>query len=75
MKPATYRYTRHMYSQLDNREIWSLLYDIGEVEKIGRIMMTGSAAFWHEFSLRLPDRVAIPQEEVIAYVYQGMREN
>ena len=37
-------------------------------------MMTGSAAFWHEFSLRLPDRVAIPQEEVIAYVYQGMRE-
>ena len=26
MKPATYRYTRHMYSQLDNREIWSLLY-------------------------------------------------
>ena len=65
MKPATYRYTRHMYSQLDNREIWSLLYDIGEVEKIGRIMMTGSAAFWHEFSLRLPDRVAIPQEEVI----------
>ena len=74
MKPATYRYTRHMYSQLDNREIWSLLYDIGEVEKIGRIMMTGSAAFWHEFSLRLPDRVAIPQEEVIAYVYQGMRE-
>lgn len=74
MKPATYRYTRHMYNQLDNREIWSLLYDIGEVEKIGRIMMTGSAAFWHEFSLRLPDRVAIPQEEVIAYVYQGMRE-
>ena len=74
MKPATYRYTYHMYNHLDNREIWSLLYDIGDLEKVGRIMMTGSAAFWHEFSLRLPDRIGIPQEEVVAYVYQGMRE-
>ena len=74
MKPATYRYTYHMYNHLDNREIWSLLFDIGELEKIGRIMMTGSAAFWHECSLRIPDRVGIPQEEVIAYMYQGMRE-
>ncbi len=74
MKPARYRYTHHMYNQLDNREIWSLLYDIGDLEKIGRVMMTGSAAFWHEFSLILPDRVGIPQEEVIAHVYQSMRE-
>lgn len=74
MKPATYRYTYHMYNHLDNREIWSLLFDIGELEKIGRIMMTGSAAFWHECSLRIPDRVGIPQEEVIAYMYRNMRE-
>lgn len=74
MKPTTYRYTYHMYNQLDNREIWSLLYDIGEIEKIGRVMMTGSADFWHELSLILPDKIGIPQEEVIAYVYQDQRK-
>lgn len=73
MKPTTYRYTYHMYNQLDNREIWSLLYDIGEIEKIGRVMMTGSVDFWHELSLILPDKIGIPQEEVIAYVYQDQR--
>lgn len=73
MKPTTYRYTYHMYNQLDNREIWSLLYDIGEIEKIGRVLMTGSANFWHEMSLILPDKIGIPQEEAIAYVYQDQR--
>jgi len=72
MKPMGYRYTYHQYSVLDNRPIWSLLYDIGSTEKAGRVMMKASEAFWREFEKRLPGQIRIPQEEVIAFTYKSM---
>lgn len=45
MKPVTYRYTFHEYAKMDNRPIWSLLYDIGSTQKVGRVLMKASEEF------------------------------
>ena len=54
MKPVTYRYTYHQYAKMDNRPIWSLLYDIGSTQKVGRVLMKASEDFWKEFEKRMP---------------------
>lgn len=74
MKPVTYRYTFHWYSKLDNRPIWSLLYDIGSEQKVGRVMMKASEPFWKEFEKRLPGQIRITQEEVITFTYKAMEK-
>ena len=58
MKPVTYRYTFHQYSKLDNRPIWSLLYDIDSDKKVGRVLMKASEDFWKEFERRMRGRSA-----------------
>lgn len=62
MKPVTYRYTYHQYAKMDNRPIWSLLYDIGSTQKVGRVLMKASEDFWKEFEKRMPGQIRIPQE-------------
>ncbi len=58
MKPVTYRYTFHEYAKMDNRPIWSLLYDIGSTQKVGRVLMKASEEFWKEFEKRMPGQSA-----------------
>ena len=72
MKPVTYRYTFHEYAKMDNRPIWSLLYDIGSTQKVGRVLMKASEEFWKEFEKRMPGQIRIPQEEVVTFTYKGM---
>lgn len=73
MKPVTYRFTYRMYSMMDNRTIWSLLCRYGDsTRKVGRILMKGSEPFWKAFEERLPKRIRVPQEEVLAYTYAHM---
>ena len=36
------------YAKMDNRPIWSLLYDIGSTQKVGRVLMKASEEFWKE---------------------------
>lgn len=74
MKPVTYRYTFHEYSKLDNRPIWSLLYDIGSDKKVGRVLMKASEEFWKEFEKRMPGQIRIPQEEVVMFTYKAMEK-
>lgn len=74
MKPVTYRYTFHEYAKMDNRPIWSLLYDIGSTQKVGRVLMKASEEFWKEFEKRLPGQIRIPQEEVVALTYKSMEK-
>ncbi len=74
MKPVTYRYTFHQYAKLDHRPIWSLLYDIGSTQKVGRVMMKASEEFWQEFEKRMPGQIRIPQEEVVAFTYKSIEK-
>lgn len=74
MKPVTYRYTFHEYAKLDNRPIWSLLYDIDSDKKVGRVLMKASEEFWKEFERRMPGQIRIPQEEVITFTYKAMEK-
>lgn len=74
MKPVTYRYTFHEYAKMDNRPIWSLLYDIGSTQKVGRVLMKASEEFWKEFEKRMPGQIRIPQEEVVTFTYKGMEK-
>ncbi|HBK28024.1 MAG TPA: hypothetical protein DDY92_05710 [Dialister sp.] len=74
MKPVTYRYTFHQYAKMDNRPIWSLLYDIGSTQKVGRVLMKASEDFWKEFEKRMPGQIRIPQEEVVALTYKSMEK-
>ncbi|MDY6084114.1 MAG: hypothetical protein SPI25_02515 [Dialister sp.] len=74
MKPVTYRYTFHWYSKLDNRPIWSLLYDIGSEQKVGRVLMKAAEPFWKKFEQRLPGQIRITQEEVVAFTYKAMEK-
>lgn len=74
MKPITYRYTFHQYAKVDNRPIWSLLYDIGSTQKVGRVLMKASEEFWKEFEKRMPGQIRIPQEEVIAFTYKSIEK-
>lgn len=74
MKPVTYRYTFHEYAKLDNRPIWSLLYDIHSDKKVGRVLMKASEEFWKEFERRMPGQIRIPQEEVITFTYKAMEK-
>lgn len=74
MKPVTYRYTFHQYSKLDNRPIWSLLYDIDSDKKVGRVLMKASEDFWKEFERRMPGQIRIPQEEVVTFTYKAMEK-
>lgn len=73
MKPVTYRFTYRMYGMMDNRTIWSLLCRYGDsTKKVGRVLMKGSEPFWKAFEARLPGRIRVPQEEVLAYTYAHM---
>lgn len=73
MKPVTYRYTFHMYSKMDDRTIWSLLYRYGDsTKKVGRVLMKGSEPFWQAFEKKLPGQIRVPQEEVLAHTYKHM---
>lgn len=73
MKPVTYRYTFHMYSRMDNRPIWSLLYKYKDgTKKVGRVLMKGSEAFWEALDEKVPGRVRVPQEVVLAYAFHHM---
>lgn len=74
MKPVTYRYTYHQYAKMDNRPIWSLLYDIGSTQKVGRVLMKASEDFWKEFEKRMPGQIRIPQEEVVALTYKSIEK-
>ncbi|WP_297019241.1 hypothetical protein [uncultured Dialister sp.] len=74
MKPVTYRYTFHEYAKLDNRPIWSLLYDIHSDKKVGRVLMKASEEFWKEFERRMPGQIRIPQEEVVTFTYKAMEK-
>ena len=74
MKPVTYRYPFHEYAKMDNRPIWSLLYDIGSTQKVGRVLMKASEEFWKEFEKRMPGQIRIPQEEVVTFTYKGMEK-
>lgn len=73
MKPVTYRFTYHMYSKMDNRHIWSLLYKYKDsTKKVGRVLMKGSEDFWLALEDKLPGRVRVPQEEVLSYAFKHM---
>ncbi len=72
IKPISYRYTYRMYSKLDGRTIWSLVYNIPgkKGNKTGRILMKASEEFLETFAARVPDRIRISEAEVVAYTYK-----
>lgn len=73
MKPVTYRFTYHMYSKMDERTIWSLLYRYKDsTKKVGRVLMKGSEDFWNAFEEKMPGHIRIPQEEVLSFTYAHM---
>ncbi len=65
----------YMYSRLDKRPIWVLLYNYNDdTKKVGRILMKASDEFWEAFKDILPDRICVPQEEVLGFAYKHMGE-
>lgn len=65
----------YMYSKLDRRDIWVLLYnDNDNTKKAGCVMLKASDEFLDAFAAILPDRVDIPQEEVLGNAYKHMGE-
>lgn len=72
IKPISYRYTYRMYSKLDGRTIWSLVYNIPgkKSNKNGRILLKASQEFLEAFSARVPGRICISEAEVVAYTYK-----
>lgn len=71
-KPLSYRYTYRMYSKLDGRTIWSLVYTIEASKKIkyGRILIKGSDEFFNAFETSLPGKVKVKEAEVVANAYK-----
>lgn len=51
IKTIAYRHTYRMYGSMDKREIWSLVYNMPNTDKVSRVLMKASEAFWEEFSV------------------------
>ncbi len=69
IKTIAYRHTYRMYGSMDKREIWSLVYNMPNTDKVSRVLMKASEAFWEEFEKRLPGRIRVSQEAVLKHAY------
>lgn len=69
IKTIAYRHTYRMYGSMDKREIWSLVYNMPNTDKVSRVLMKASEEFWEEFEKRLPGRIRVSQEEVLKHAY------
>ncbi len=76
VKTVAYRYTFRMYANLDNRPIWSLIYNLpGEKkDRIARVLMKASEPFWEAFEEKVPGKIRIPQEEALHNTYRHMQK-
>ena len=69
IKTLAYKKTYRMYGSLDKRDIWSLVYNIPDTDRVSRILMKASEEFWEELEKKLPGRIRIPQEDVLKHAY------
>lgn len=60
-----------MYGSMDRRDIWSLVYNMPNTDKVSRVLMKASEEFWEAFEKKLPGRIRVSQEEVLknAFLY------
>lgn len=70
IKSISYRHTYRMYGSMDRRDVWSLVYNIPETDKVARILMKASDEFWTAFEKLLPGRIRVPQEEVLKLAFR-----
>lgn len=70
IKSISYRHTYRMYGSMDRRDVWSLVYNIPETDKVARILMKASDEFWTAFEKLLPGRICVPQEEVLKLAFR-----
>ncbi|WP_251441275.1 hypothetical protein [Veillonella intestinalis] len=65
------RYKYRKCSSSDNRPAWALIYSIvnGKKVKNGRVIMKADKAFFDALSQFVPNRICVPQEDVILYSY------
>ena len=69
IKAISYRHTYRMYGSMDRRDIWSLVYNMPNTDKVSRILMKASEEFWEEFEKRLPGRIRVSQNEVLRHAF------
>lgn len=71
IKAISYRHTYRMYGSMDRRDIWSLVYNMPNTDKVSRVLMKASEEFWEAFEKKLPGRIRVSQEEVLknAFLY------
>ena len=69
IKTLAYKKTYRMYGSLDKRDIWSLVYNIPNTDRVSRILMKASEEFWQALEKKLPGRIRIPQEDVLKRAY------
>ena len=74
IKAISYRHTYRMYGSMDRRDIWSLVYNMPNTDKVSRVLMKASEEFWEAFEKKLPGRIRVSQEEVLknAFLYSSI---
>lgn len=70
IKAISYRHTYRMYGSMDRRDIWSLVYNMPNTDKVSRVLMKASEEFWQEFEKLLPGRIRVEQSEVLAHAFR-----
>jgi len=70
IKAISYRHTYRMYGSMDRRNIWSLVYNMPNTDKVSRVLMKASEEFWREFEKILPGRIRVEQSEVLAHAFR-----
>lgn len=70
IKSISYRHTYRVYGSMDRRDIWSLVYNMPNTDKVSRLLMKASDEFWEEFEKLLPGRIRVSQEEVLKHAFR-----
>lgn len=70
IKSISYRHTYRMYGSMDRRDVWSLVYNIPETDKVARVLMKASDEFWTAFEKLMPGRIRVSQEEVLKLAFR-----
>ncbi|WP_288301603.1 hypothetical protein [uncultured Veillonella sp.] len=66
-----FRYKFRKLSSMDPRPVWALAYAVEAGNKIkhGRILLKADESFFEKLNEFVPNRVCVPQEEVVFYAY------
>ena len=74
VKNVFYRYTFRLYSYLDNRTIWSMIFTIPGKDKNARVLMKASETFWEALEAKCPGKIRITQDEAVTNTYIRMNQ-